>query len=181
MKPVIAVLITSVGLALSGCAADSAAGRPAAGSGPSQEPPARSGAHAEGHSFTSIKGVSPFLPEPKPFAWPAPPHPLAPRIPAGGNAMDQTGGATLCRNWTLLLTPVDGQEDSHNAAREVLDAHFRVAPGELELASRIMIQRLATMRGNETPELVGTMFLLSYERLADACRAVGAPLLPNTS
>lgn len=122
-------------------------------------------------------GVSPFLPEPTPFAWPAPPHSLATQSPAG-NAMGQIGGAALCRKWSRLLGPGNGQNGSIGAARDVFDAHSRVAPGELELASRIMIQRLAMNKAHRTPDLAGTMFLMSYDRLAEACRAAGEPLGP---
>lgn len=172
MKPVTAVLLISVGLALSGCSADAAEERPAAGSRPVGEPSSVPGA-VRG----SVMGVSPFLPEPTPFAWPAPPHPLATRAPTG-NALGRVSGAALCRKWSRLLGQGTGQDESPMAARDVFDAHTRVAPGELELASRIMIQRLAMNRGHGAPELAGTMFLLSYDRLADACRAAGAPLVP---
>ena len=124
-----------------------------------------------------MMGVAPFLPEPTPFVWPAPPHPLAMQVPTK-KAMDRISGAALCRKWSRLLQPGNSHDESVSAAREVFDAHSRVALGELELASRVMIQRLVTSRAHETRELVETMFLLSYERLADACRAEGAPLAP---
>lgn len=124
-----------------------------------------------------MMGVSPFLPEPTPFAWPAPPHPLGAQVPTG-KAMDRMGGAVLCRKWSRLLQPGSSHDESVSAAREVFDAHSRVALGELELASRVMIQRMTASRGHETRELAETMFLLSYARLADACRAAGAPLAP---
>lgn len=92
--------------------------------------------------------------------------------------MDRVGGAALCRKWSRLLEPGKSHDESVSAAREVFDAHSRVALGELELASRVMIQRLTTSRGHETRELAETMFLLSYDRLADACRTAGAPLAP---
>lgn len=87
----------------------------------------------------------------------------------------------MCRNWKRLLDALGGPEEPVKAALgDVLDAQSSVAPKELKLASRIMLQRLTTMMENESPE-VGTMVVLSYVRLAAACRDAGVTLERNSS
>lgn len=88
----------------------------------------------------------------------------------------------MCRNWKRFLDARGGPEEPLKAALgDVIDAQSSVAPEELKLASRVMLQRLlATMRENTSPEVV-TMFVLSYARLAAACRDAGVTLERNSS
>lgn len=191
--PRMAALITALGLALAGCSSGQPATRSSGGAESRQE--SRPGA-------ASIMGVAPFLPGPAPFdsqgafaelQHPRPPDPLASRgltssgpsssgqAPSGG-VLEQAGAVSMCQHWQQLVDALGGPpEPVHAAARQVARGQAGTAPAELKLASRIMMQRISGASGRVHAKTVQEDYFLSYARLADACRAAGVPLVPNTS
>lgn len=190
MKPVIAALMSSVALVLAGCAA----GTPEApGTASSVEETSTREARATAGPATgldgppgaiSIRGVSPFLPLPGDAGEKTLPAPGAAerKWPSNGGAMEYLGAVTMCQDWTVLLNALGGPQEAVDAASaKVAMAQSGAGPAELKRASRIMMQRIAGPSGKVRAGTGQAPYILSYARLADACRAAGAPLVPDTS